>query len=96
MAIALASVKTALGISANVYDAEITALIASAEADLRLSGITTYDAIDPLIITAVTCYCQANRGTDTDKRGKYMEMYKAQKHNLWLAAEYTEAMYDTL
>ena len=92
MAVTLASVKTALGISASVYDAELTALIASAEADLKLSGIVVYEATDPLIVTAVTAYCQSNRGTDVDKRQKYAEMYKAQKRNLMLASEYTEAV----
>ena len=92
MAVALANIKTALGISASVYDAELTALIASAEADLRLSGIVAYDDADPLIITAVTAYCQSNRGTDADKRQKYVEMYKAQKRNLMLASEYTEVV----
>lgn len=92
MAVALASVKTALGISASVYDVELTAMIASAEADLKLSGIVAYDDADPLIVTAVTAYCQSNRGTDVDKRQKYAEMYKAQKRNLMLASEYTEAV----
>ena len=92
MAVALANVKTALGISASAYDVELTGLIASAEADLRLSGIVVYDDADPLIVTAVTAYCQANRGTDVDKRQKYAEMYKAQKRNLMLAHEYTEAV----
>ena len=92
MAVALANVKTALGISASAYDVELTGLIASAEADLKLSGIVVYDDADPLIVTAVTAYCQANRGTDVDKRQKYAEMYKAQKWNLMLAHEYTEAV----
>ena len=90
MAVTLASVKTALGISASVYDEELTALIAAAEADLKLSGVVAYDDADPLIVTAVTAYCQANRGTDADERQKYAEMYKAQKRNLMLASEYTE------
>ena len=92
MAVALASVKTALGISASVYDEELTALIAAAEADLKLSGVAVYEATDPLIVTAVTAYCQSNRGTDVDKRQKYAEMYKAQKRNLMLASEYAEAV----
>ena len=92
MAVTLASVKTALGISASVYDEELTALIASAEADLKLSGIVVYEATDPLIVTAVTAYCQSNRGTDVEKRAKYAEMYKAQRRNLMLASEYTEAV----
>lgn len=92
MAVALANVKTALGISASVYDEELTALIASAEADLKLSGVVEYKNTDPLIVTAVTAYCQSNRGTDVEKRAKYAEMYKAQKRNLMLASEYTEGV----
>ena len=86
----LEAVKTALGISSDVYNEEFTNLIASAKADLQLSGIVAIGDTDPLIITAVSSYCQANRGTDTDKRKAYREMYLAQKRNLWLAREYTE------
>lgn len=85
----LEAVKTALGISADVYDDEFTQLINSAKADLQLAGITVFEDTDPLIITAVSSYCQANRGTDTDKRMAYKEMYLAQKRNLWLAEQYT-------
>lgn len=90
MAVSLASVKTALNISSTVFDAEFTALIAAAESDLRLSGVTEYDDNDPLIIVAITAYCQANRGTETDNRKIYKEMYLQQKRNLMLASEYTE------
>jgi len=85
----LEAVKTALGIAADVYDDEFNQLIAAAKADLRLAGIVAIGDTDPLIITAVSSYCQANRGTDTDKRIAYKEMYLAQKRNLWLAGEYT-------
>ena len=88
----LEAVKTALGISSDVYNDEFTNLIASAIADLQLSGIVVIDDTDPLIITAVSAYCQANRGTDVEKRKAYREMYLAQKRNLMLAHEYTEAV----
>lgn len=87
----LEAVKTALGISSDVYDSEFENLIASAKADLQLSGIVVIEDTDPLIITAVSSYCQANRGTDVEKRKAYREMYLAQKRNLMLAHEYTEA-----
>lgn len=92
MAVPLASVKMALGISSAAYDNELTALIAAAEGDLRLSGVTCYEADDPLIVVAVTAYCQANRGSDVDKRRIFQEMYKSAKRNLMLACEYTEVM----
>jgi hypothetical protein len=88
----LEAVKDALGISADVYDDEFTRLINSAKADLQLAGIVVIEDTDPLIITAVSSYCQANRGTDTDKRLAYREMYLAQKRNLMRAHEYTEAV----
>lgn len=92
MAISLASVKTALGISSTMYDSELTALILAGESDLYLSGVITYGNDDPLVVVAVTAYCQANRGTDVDRRRLYKEMYTAQKRNLMLASEYTEAV----
>lgn len=88
----LEAVKAALGIASDVYDGEFTQLINSAKADLQLAGIVVIEDTDPLIITAVSSYCQANRGTDTDKRLAYKEMYLAQKRNLMLAREYTEAV----
>ena len=78
----LEAVKAALGIASDVYDSEFATLIASAKADLQLAGIVKLEDTDPLIITAVSSYCQANRGTDTDKRIAYKEMYLAQKRNL--------------
>lgn len=84
----LEAVKRALGIRSNAYDGELETLILSAKADLGLAGIRAADDADPLIITAVVCYCQANRGTDTDKRLAYQEMYQAKKRDLWMAREY--------
>lgn len=92
MAVSLASVKTALGINSTAYDAEFTQLILAAEADLKLSGVVHYEPTDPIIVVAVTAYCQANRGTEVDKRKMYKEMYTAQKRSLMLASEYTEAV----
>lgn len=86
----LDGVKRALGIRSDAYDEELTALIASARADLRLSGITIPEG-DPLLLTAVACYCQANRGTDTDRRKAFLNMYRAQKRDLWMSREYTGA-----
>ena len=88
----LEAVKAALGIASDVYNDEFTNLIASAKADLQLSGIVVIEDTDPLMITAVSSYCQANRGTDTDKRLAFREIYTAQKRNLWMAKEYTEAV----
>ena len=88
----LEAVKTALGISSDVYNDEFTNLIASAKADLQLAGIVKIADTDPLIITAVSAYCQANRGTDAEKRKAFRELYLAQKRNWMLAHEYTEAV----
>ena len=85
----LEAVKTALGIKANAFDAEFEMLIASAIADLAQVGIMVFEDTDPLIITAVSCYCQANRGTDTDRRLNYQKMYTTKKRNLMLDSRYT-------
>lgn len=86
----LDKVKRSLGIRSDAYDEELTVLIASAKADLRLSGITIPEN-DPLLLTAVAYYCQANRGTDTDRRQAFLKMYRAQKRDFWMAHEYTGA-----
>lgn len=88
----LEAVKTALGISSDVYNDEFTNLIASAKADLQQVGIVAIEDTDPLIITAVSSYCQANRGTDVDKRLAFGKIYSAKKKNLMLDAKYTEAV----
>ena len=86
----LEAVKTALGISSDVYNDEFTNLIASAKADLQLSGIVVIEDTDPLMITAVSSYCQATAEPMLTKGLHTKEMYLAQKKNLWMAHEYTE------
>jgi len=87
----LEAVKTALCISSDYYNAELTTLIAAAIADLKLAGVSGFTDSDPLIITAVACYCQANRGTDGDSRTLFAGLYANQKRNLMLAGEYHDA-----
>ena len=87
----LDAIKRAMGIRADYFDAELTTLIEAGKSDLRLAGVTRIEVDDPLIITAITCYCQANRGTDAENRAKFLQLYKMQKINLMRAGEYCDS-----
>ena len=61
----LEAVKMALRISVEDYDAEISALIDAARADLRLSGVTSGDE-DARVNLAIAAYVKANFGYAED------------------------------
>lgn len=86
----LDAVKRAIGLKSDYFNEELTTLIEAGKSDLRLAGVTRIEHDDPLIITAITCYCQANRGTDAENRAKFLQLYKTQKINLMRAGEYCD------
>ena len=86
----LDAVKRAIGLKSDYFNEELTTLIEAGKSDLRLAGVTRIEDDDPLIITAITCYCQANRGTDAENRAKFLQLYKMQKINLMRAGEYCD------
>ncbi len=94
----LDAVKTALRITAEAFDEEITGLMEAARLDLRLSGVTAAkldeSAEDPLINQAVTVYCKAHFGLNNEDSEKYQRVYDLIKVRLTLAAEYTEVPED--
>ena len=81
----LADVKTALRVTTNDLDSDITILINAAVADLKLAGVTgsTVDTVstDPLIQRAIITFCRANFGQPDD--------YEKMKAQLWMATNYT-------
>lgn len=87
----LDAVKRAIGLKSDYFNEELTTLIEAGKSDLRLAGVTRIEYDDPLIITAITCYCQANRGTDAENRAKFLQLYKMQKINLMRAGEYCDS-----
>lgn len=89
----LEDIKNSLRISGNDLDTEISDLIDSAKADLKLSGIQSYSVIesDPLIKRAITLYCKANFGYEDPRLAeRFDDSYRSLKQHLALSAEYTE------
>ena len=84
----LEKVKTALRITTDAFDGEITDLIAAACADLGIVGVeavaTTADA---LLIRAVITYCRANFGSPDDYE-RLKRSYDEQKAQLITANGY--------
>lgn len=87
-------VKTALRITTDVYDGEISGLIAAARDDLRLSGVASAaldaDDPDPLIKRAIILYCKAEFGLDNPEAERYMASFRALETHLALSSEYQE------
>ena len=84
-------IKIVLRISNTAFDTEITDLIASAKADLGLSGVLD-DAIletDPLIKRAIITYCKANFGWDNPDSEKLQKSYEMLKGHLSLSGDYS-------
>lgn len=85
-------VKSALRISNNSFDGELTILISAAASDLILAGVTSAKAnslTDPLIQRAVIVYCKANFGLDNPDAEKYQKSFDSLKMHLTLTDEYT-------
>ena len=94
----LDKVKLALRITASAFDDEITDLIASAKADLRLVGIkipkgkkgSPAQAVgDPLIERAIILYAKAEFNYNGDGE-RYRKAYDYLKCSLSLAGDYIE------
>ena len=63
----LASVKQAMRIKTNAYDAGITQLINACIKDIGVVGVTIENATeDALLIQAIITYCRLNFGTPPD------------------------------
>ena len=91
----LDDVKLALRITSSAFNTEISDLIATARADLKLSGVlaSLADATNPdaLVKRAVTVYVKANFGMDNPDAEKLQISYNKIKEHLTLSVEYTEA-----
>lgn len=83
------TVKLHLRISSgnSTLDTEVDGLIASAEADLELSGVTV-DESDPLIVRAVCTYAKAQFGYNNPDAERLQKSYDAIKAHLSMAADY--------
>lgn len=84
----LDSVKMALRITTDAFDAELTDLIEMALVDMRLAGIINLDVNDPLIKRAVITYCRLNFG-QPDDYDRLKASYDEQKRQMGMATGYT-------
>lgn len=75
--------------SDRLINLEVSELIESAKADLRLSGIFfETDVYDFPIVRAIALYCKANFGFDNPEAERLMESYRSLETHLALAEEY--------
>ncbi len=84
--------KTALRITTNAYDSEISSLIDSAKLDLGIAGVETA-TVDALVETAIKTYVRVNfphARKDADVMTKLQERYNEQKAQLMNASGYTD------
>jgi uncharacterized phage protein (predicted DNA packaging) len=90
----LDDVKAVLRVSDDNKDTEISDLIAAAQTDLALAGVTssmtTLDPPDPLIKRAIVLYAKANYGWDNQEAPRFQSCYELLKMSLTLSGDYTE------
>ena len=94
----LQKVKTALRISINSFDSELTDLIEAAKLDLGIAGVRNADLeagvtpTDALIIRAIVVYCKLYFGepATSDHWKSLKEAYDEQKAQLSMSTGYTD------
>lgn len=84
----LEKVKTALRITTEAYDDELTDLISAAEADLGIAGVVIPATITPIVTKAVITYCKMSFGLPEDY-DQLKRSYDEQKAQLSNATGYT-------
>ena len=89
MALTLTKVKTALRITTNAYDDELTDLMAAAQTDLGIAGVVLPDSLDEICGRAVITYCKMHFGLPEDA-DRLKRSYDEQKAQLVTATGYTD------
>ena len=84
----LEMVKTALRIKTNVYDSELTYLIAAAQLDLGIAGVVLPAEMDEIVQRAIITFCKMSFGLPEDYDRLKMS-YDEQKAQLITATGYT-------
>ena len=85
----LEKVKLALRISTNAFDSELTDLIAAAQQDLGIAGVTVPETLDAIVSKAIITYCKMSFGLPEDY-DRLKRSYDEQKAQLSNATGYTE------
>lgn len=88
----LLKVKTALRITTNAFDEELTDMINACLLDLGIAGVTEDDTTNALIIRAVCTYCKFHFGDvgGVEKMDRIKASYDEQKAQLMMASGYTD------
>ena len=84
----LANCKTAMRITTDAYDDEITSYINAAELDLGIAGVI-YEAVDDLVQKAIITYVRMSFGNPPNY-DRLKAAYDEQKAQLQVATNYTE------
>lgn len=84
----LDDIKNELRVSGTDFDTEITALIATAKADLTQSGVRKVVDTDALTKMAIVLYCKANFGWDNPEADRFNALYDAIRTKLAIASDY--------
>lgn len=84
----LNSVKLALRLTIDAYDAELESLIEAAKLDLGIAGVVLADDLDALVKRAIITYCRMNFGSPADY-DRLKKAYDEQKAQLQMATGYT-------
>ena len=85
----LDQVKMALRIKTNVYDSELTYLIAAAKLDLGIAGVVLPGELEELVTRAIITYCKLSFGIPEDY-DRLKVSYDEQKAQLSTATGYTD------
>ena len=89
-------VKARCGIPASVTvydDSELQPLIMDALEDMKTAGVPAWiledkgEATNPRVLTAISHYVNANRGSDRTDTARYMRLYRNKLHKLMLEPE---------
>ena len=81
-------VKLALRITTDAFDTELNLLIAAAQTDLGIAGVTLPAELDPICQRAIITYCKMSFG-EPDEYDRLKASYDEQKAQLSMATGYT-------
>ena len=81
-------VKLALRITTTAFDPELTMLIAAAQVDLGIAGVTLPSTLDEICQMAIITYVKMNFG-EPDEYDRLKASYDEQKAQLSMATGYT-------
>ena len=85
----LDKVKTALRITTDAFDDELTDLIEAAKLDLQIAGVTIPACMDAIVNRAIITYCKMNFGIPDDY-DRLKRSYDEQKAQLSTATGWTD------